>query len=66
MTLDQNNFVQLWRKAEADSRDVVNLFLAPPAGDQREQVFAILKKLRSAQAAMQHLERMAVCGVRKD
>lgn len=55
MTLEDNNAVQLWRKAEADANDAVNLFIQP-IGDENENVFAILKKLRSATAAMQTLE----------
>jgi len=58
MTLTDNNAVQLWRKAEADTRDVLCLMgTAPENDDQREHVSKILKKLRAACSAMQELER---------
>lgn len=58
MTLTDNNAVQLWRKAEADARDVVNLMLSASENEnEREHAFKILKKLRSATAAIQELER---------
>ena len=60
MTTDPNA-VQLWRKAESDTRDATNLFLLP-MDDEREKVFAILKKLRSSTAAMQSLERLLISG----
>lgn len=56
-----SNAEQLWRQAEADSRDASNLFLAP-MDDDREKVFAILRKMRSATAAMQSLERLLISG----
>lgn len=61
MTLEDNNAVQLWRKAAAESQDATNLFLSP-IEDEREKVFAILKKLRSATATIQHLERLLING----
>lgn len=55
MTLSENNAVQLWRKAEADTRDAGNLFLSP-IEDEYQKVCAILAKLRAATAAMTTLE----------
>lgn len=47
--------IDLWQKAQAETGDAANLFLSP-VGDEREKVFAILSKLRSATSAMQSLE----------
>lgn len=54
MTLSQNTIPQLWRKAEADTRDAVNLFLSPST--ESESVEKILAKLDSASKAMKELQ----------
>jgi hypothetical protein len=60
MLLTDNNAVQLWRKAEADTRDALNLMLMPETSDC---VFKILTKLRVATAAIAELDRRA--GIKK-
>lgn len=48
-----NNELEVWRKAEANTRDALNLMLTPETPDC---VFKILSKLRAATSAMQELE----------
>lgn len=62
--LSDNNIVQLWRKADADAQDVVNLMHTPVhPDDERDHILKILHKLRTATAAMQEIERRRLgCG----
>jgi hypothetical protein len=58
---EETNAVELWRAAQVEVREVVQLFDAPIT-DEREQVFEILRRLRTATAAMQSLERLLISG----
>ena len=61
MTLSDNNAVQLWRKAEADTRDAVNLMLSPIQDHDAlmELLPKIRQKLNHSLQCVQQLERMA-------
>jgi len=45
--------IEVWQSAQTDTRDALNLMIAPATPDW---IFKTLSKLRSATAAMQELE----------